>query len=131
MTTQKHMGGCRNYLPFWGSLNIRCRIIIGYQKATIILTTTHILFPKSSEDFRNPPPHRLYGTRVMMYDVYRVLSRGWGYLKPRFMEMWVAILGPSDTQGCGFKNPHWGYKGSLSRDSHVVADGLSLMKARH
>ena len=36
------MGGCRNYGPFLGTLNIRCRIIIGIQKGTIILTTTHI-----------------------------------------------------------------------------------------
>ena len=34
-------GGCQNYGPFLGTLNIRCRIIIGTQKGTIILTTTH------------------------------------------------------------------------------------------
>ena len=28
-------------VPFLGTLNIRCRIIIGIQKGTIILTTTH------------------------------------------------------------------------------------------
>ena len=33
------MGGCQNYGPFWGTLNIRGRIIIGTQKGTIILTT--------------------------------------------------------------------------------------------
>ena len=32
------MGGCQNYGPFLGALNIRCRIIIGTQKGTIILT---------------------------------------------------------------------------------------------
>ena len=26
------MGGCQNYGPFLGTLNIRCRIIIGMQK---------------------------------------------------------------------------------------------------
>ena len=36
------MGGCQNYGPFLGTLNIRCRIIIGIQKGTIILTTTHM-----------------------------------------------------------------------------------------
>ena len=36
------MGGCQDYGPFLGTLNIRCRIIIGTQKGTIILTTTHI-----------------------------------------------------------------------------------------
>ena len=37
------MGGCHNYGPFLGApLNTRCRIIIGIQKGTIILTITHI-----------------------------------------------------------------------------------------
>ena len=36
------MGGCQNYGPFLGTLNIRCRIIIGIEKRTIILTATHI-----------------------------------------------------------------------------------------
>ena len=37
-----HMGGCQNYDPSLGTLNTRCRIIIGIQKGTIILTTAHI-----------------------------------------------------------------------------------------
>ena len=37
------MGGCQNYGPFLGTLDIRCRIIIGIQKGTITLTTTQIL----------------------------------------------------------------------------------------
>ena len=37
-----HVGGCRNCGPFLGTLNIRCRNIIGIQKGTIILTTTHV-----------------------------------------------------------------------------------------
>ena len=36
------MGGCPNYGPFLGTLNIRGRIIIGTQKGTIILTTSHV-----------------------------------------------------------------------------------------
>ena len=36
------MGGCQNYGPFLGTLNIRGRIIVGIHKGTIILTTTHI-----------------------------------------------------------------------------------------
>ena len=38
------MGGCQNYGPFLGTRNIRCRIIIGIPKGTIILTTIHILW---------------------------------------------------------------------------------------
>ena len=45
-----HVGGCQNYDPFWGTLNIRCRIIIGIQKGTIILTTTHVLNALSQSD---------------------------------------------------------------------------------
>ena len=37
------MGSCQNYGPSLGTLNIRYRIIIGIQKGTIILTTTHIV----------------------------------------------------------------------------------------
>ena len=40
-----YMGGCQNYGPFLGTLNTRCRIIIGFQKGTVILTTTHIPRP--------------------------------------------------------------------------------------
>ena len=40
-----NMGGCQNYGPFFEyPLNIRCRTIIGNQKGTIILITTHIVF---------------------------------------------------------------------------------------
>ena len=38
-----HSGGCQNNDPFWGTLNIRCRIRIGIQKGTIILTTPRLL----------------------------------------------------------------------------------------
>ena len=37
------MGGCQNYGPFLGTLNIRCRKMIWIQKGTIILTTTHMV----------------------------------------------------------------------------------------
>ena len=37
-----YMGGCQNYDPFLGTQNTRCRIMIGIQKGTIILTTTHM-----------------------------------------------------------------------------------------
>ena len=36
------MGGCQTCGPCLGALSIRCGIIIGIQKKTIILTTTHI-----------------------------------------------------------------------------------------
>ena len=40
--TEMHVGSCQNYGPFLGTLNNRCRTIIGTQKGTIILTTTHV-----------------------------------------------------------------------------------------
>ena len=30
------------WVPFWGTLHIRCRIILGIQQRTIILPTTHV-----------------------------------------------------------------------------------------
>ena len=37
------MGGCQNYgRLLLGTLNIRCRTILGTQKGTMILTITHI-----------------------------------------------------------------------------------------
>ena len=38
------MGSCQNSGPFLGTLNNRRRIIIGTQKGTIILTTTHMRY---------------------------------------------------------------------------------------
>ena len=38
-----YLGGCQNVGPFLAILNIRCRILIGTQGGTIILTTTHLL----------------------------------------------------------------------------------------
>ena len=45
------MGGCQIYGPFWGTLNIRCRIILGIQKGTIILTAT-LMFRKKGGRIR-------------------------------------------------------------------------------
>ena len=51
-----HMDGCQNYGPFLGTLNNRCRIILGTQKGTIMLTTTHIL--------------RLLGPKTILYKTF-------------------------------------------------------------
>ena len=40
---QAYMGGSQNYGPCLGTLNSRCRIMIGTPEGTIILTTSHIL----------------------------------------------------------------------------------------
>ena len=37
------MGGCQNYGPFLGTLNIRCRTIMATQKGTIMLTIPHMV----------------------------------------------------------------------------------------
>ena len=50
-----HMGGCQNDGPFWGTLNIRCRSILGTQKGSIILTTTHI-FGRITTSLLSPDP---------------------------------------------------------------------------
>ena len=46
------MGSCQNYGPFLGTLNSRCRIIVGTQKGTILLTTTHVGFRVQGCGFR-------------------------------------------------------------------------------
>ena len=43
------MGGCQNYGPFLGTLNIRGRSIVGTQRGTIVLTTSHIGFRVDSK----------------------------------------------------------------------------------
>ena len=50
------MGGCQNDGSFLGTLNIRCRIIIGTQKGTIILTTTHMPPSSSCSSSCSPAP---------------------------------------------------------------------------
>ena len=50
MSSQEHEDPY-GWLSIWsllGTPNIRCRIMIGIQKGTIILTTTHILVVKSA-----------------------------------------------------------------------------------
>ena len=42
LSYQNIMGGCQNYDPFLGTQNIRCRILMGIRKGTVILTTTHM-----------------------------------------------------------------------------------------
>ena len=46
------MGGCQNCGPFLGTLNIGGRIILGIQKGTIILTTSHMV---KGLELRVPP----------------------------------------------------------------------------
>ena len=43
-TVGVYVGGCQDYGPFLDTLNVRGRIIVGIQKGTIILTTTHVGF---------------------------------------------------------------------------------------
>ena len=51
------MGGCRNYGPFLGTLNIGAILhIIGTQKGTIILTTTHMILLTTSKLGRASTP---------------------------------------------------------------------------
>ena len=66
-----YMDGCQIYGPFLVAVNIRCRIIIGNQKGTIIFTTTRMLhalmyvwgFPKLGVPFRGS----LYAIRIIAF----------------------------------------------------------------
>ena len=44
------MSSCQNYGAFLGTLNSRRRIILGTQKGTIILTTTHTVWRMSERN---------------------------------------------------------------------------------
>ena len=59
-----HVGGCQKYGPFLGTLNIRCRIIIGIQKGTIILKAPHVGDFISLLLTTDEPPRRPLGFRV-------------------------------------------------------------------
>ena len=78
MPPLRDIGGCPNYGPFLGTLNIRGRIIIGTQKGAIILTTTHILWPL-----------------VPLCSVYDV----------RFVSRLIGLCGICKTRGLNLLNP--------------------------
>ena len=88
------MGGCQNYGPFLGTLNIRCRIIMGIQKGTIILTTTHVV---------KEPKVRLQGGMLGEFRSFALAIPGpknWG-------ETWALVFGndfwarpKSNLEGC-------------------------------
>ena len=77
------MGGCQNYGPFLGILNIRSQIIIGIQKGTISLTTTHMLRQHSRKQTSVGVPRR--PAAGMGFRVYRVYA-----LEPSHCEnIWI------------------------------------------
>ena len=69
------MGGCQNHGPCFGYPNIWCRIIIGIQKGTIILTTTHIpypiLYPLGSRDLPRRPKGPCKGQILVTFELRR------------------------------------------------------------
>ena len=92
-TPKPYMGGCQNYSSFLGTLNIRCRIITGTQRGTIILTTTHI--PKKN-------PHTLEdqqaSTQVLppflsTLEEAKATTRFWGDLGDLGFRIRVQALG--------------------------------------
>ena len=58
-----YVGGCQNYGPVLGTPTIRCRIIIGTQEGTIILTTTHVGINYAQGVFRDPFEWLHFATR--------------------------------------------------------------------
>ena len=61
-----HSGGCQNYGPFLGTLNMRCRLIIGIQKGIIILTTTQTLLQQRCQPVREGA----FKTTACSYSLY-------------------------------------------------------------
>ena len=94
------VGGCQNYGPLLGTLFMRCRIIIGIQKGTIILTTTHVV----ADDLLGEDRSALtwLGPRSVEYVI--VVPSGWkdilSVVSKESMVVKVVPVGP----------PHWGCK---------------------
>ena len=80
-----HVGGCQNYGPFLGSLNIRCRIILGIQKGTLILTTTHV----------HTASHSAKPRESAELDFHRGLLVG-SFLRPHEDCIWALVKGPTE-----------------------------------
>ena len=73
------MGGCQNYGPFLGTLNIRCRSIIGTQKRTIILTTTRVdPTPKALASSLRPVKSRGLRKCIAAQHAWVCYSKKWG-----------------------------------------------------
>ena len=90
------MGGCQNYGPFLGTLNLRCRMKIRTQKGTLILTTTHIgafIIRIGSWHYtitigRNPPPKKKKIVYVTNYLGPDITCERW--LQPFRIEVFAA-----------------------------------------
>ena len=62
LRSRNYVGGCQNSDLFLGTIkNLRCHIILGIQKGTIILTTTHVKAQKKGTSTRK------YHTRLSSY----------------------------------------------------------------
>ena len=66
------MGDCQNDGPFLGTLNIRCRIILGIRKGTIILTTTQMIISTKLRP-STMVVSELYNRDVSNYSLFRLL----------------------------------------------------------
>ena len=75
-----NVGGCQNYGPFLGTLNIKCRITIGIQKETIILTATHMGVSQNrgphavSGDYDGPYRASFRGSQTAGFTMFRSIS---------------------------------------------------------
>ena len=76
-------GVVKSKVPFWGTLNNRCRIFIGTQKGATILTTTH-------EPDRTPGWGLAFSRRVELSDALRQVRRHIPATNPM---KWVEGLG--------------------------------------
>ena len=77
------MGGRQNYDLSLGTLKIRCRILMGIQKGTIILTTSHIHYTYEGLGFRVKGYGSLPRLRVLSWVSYhKDYSRGGLYWDP-------------------------------------------------
>ena len=105
------MGGCQNYGPFVSTLNIRGHIMIGTQKGTIILTTTHIHRRNSSRylhrKVRTTQGALSEATRSGL-DVSAVLQ-----LFGTFLRLFRMLCGDLGVVGSGLGRSGWGLRATI------------------
>ena len=98
------MGGCQNCCPFLGTLNIRCRIKIGIQKGTIILTTTHVVIIVIIVTICNSTDtdHTLNRNTAVIWAGATMLQHGLSQIGSRNSQGGERVIGLSELQLQGF-----------------------------
>ena len=107
--------GCQNYGPFLGAPDIGCRIIIGIQKGTIILTTTHVQCTDLVSNYgvcaRQPPI-------IMMVVICRHWQRRDAH---KVLRVILGLYWDNGKQNGNYYIVYWGYIGIMEKKKQTTA----------